>query len=132
MDAISVAARVIFGLFFLFSGMGHFTATGQMTEYTASKGMPAARLGVLVSGLMLVLGGLSIILGLWVWLGALLLIAFLVVVTPVMHNFWTLEDEQARQGDMVNFLKNFALVGALLMFVYLDAEIEDVGPWSIT
>jgi hypothetical protein len=32
-----------------------------------------------------------------------------------MHNFWTVQDQQAKMGEMINFLKNIAILGLLLM-----------------
>lgn len=51
-------------------------------------------------------------------LGAWLLMAFLGVVTPVMHNWWDLKEGSEEQiTDMVQFFKNVALLGSLLIFV---------------
>ena len=79
MDLIIVIGRILFGGFFLMSGINHFTKLEAMTGYAKYKKLPAAKLGVLISGLMLVIGGISIILGYYADLGALLLAIFLVL-----------------------------------------------------
>ena len=110
--------RIVFGGFFIMSGINHFTNAGMMSGYASSKGVPAAYLSVFGTGVMLVLGGLSVLLGLFPILGLLLLILFLVPTSLLMHNFWTIEDPQARAADQINFLKNLALTGAALALMY--------------
>jgi len=100
-------------------GIAHFTHTDEMTEYTKSKGVPAPRLAVLVTGVMLLLGGLSILLGAFVNIGAVLLIIFLIPTAIIMHNFWTVEDPMMKQNDMNHFLKDLALAGAAFLIWYL-------------
>ncbi|MFZ8872141.1 MAG: DoxX family protein, partial [Candidatus Nanopelagicaceae bacterium] len=64
-------------------------------------------------------------------LGALLLAIFLVPTAFMMHNFWTIQDPQAKQGEMINFFKNLSLAGAaLIIFVLVGSGVE-FGP-SIT
>ena len=42
-----------------------------------------------------------------------------------MHAYWKVADAQAKQIDMINFTKNMALVGALLMFLLAAASVAD-------
>jgi uncharacterized membrane protein YphA (DoxX/SURF4 family) len=97
-----------------------------MAGYAQSKGVPSPDAAVIGTGAMLVLGGLSLLMGVKPKLGASLVGAFLVGVTPTMHKFWTIEDPQARMGEQVNFLKNIALLGSALMV----AAIPE--PWPAT
>ncbi|WP_329503659.1 hypothetical protein RFN58_35765 [Streptomyces iakyrus] len=55
------------------------------------------------SGLLILVGGLSILLGVWADLGALLLVVFLVPTAVLMHGFWKESDPQARPLEMVQF-----------------------------
>ena len=115
---ISVAfllGRLLFGGYFLYSGLNHFLMRKMMVGYTASKGVPAANLAVLGSGLLILAGGLSILLGIRPHLGAGLIVIFLLGVTPTMHNFWAVTDPGQRMGDLINFTKNLALIGGALM-----------------
>ena len=86
-----------------------------MAEYAESKGVPHSPAAVAVSGLMILLGGLSMILGVYPVVGAILLVLFLVPVSLYMHNFWMIPDEQMRMVEAVNFTRNMALLGAALM-----------------
>ena len=108
----------MFGGYFVMAGINHFTNAGMMSGYAGSKNVPAPRLAVLGSGALLVLGGLSVVLGFLPVLGLILLVIFLVPTTLLMHNFWTIQDPQARMADQVNFLKNVGLIGASLLLMY--------------
>ena len=87
--------------------------------------MPAARAGVLGSGILLLLGGLSVLLGVWPDLGALLLAVFLIPTALLMHQFWKETDPQAKQMEQIQFSKDIALAGASLMLVGLFAALGD-------
>jgi uncharacterized membrane protein YphA (DoxX/SURF4 family) len=119
MDLIIVIGRILFGGFFLMSGINHFTKLEAMTGYAKYKKLPAAKLGVLISGLMLVIGGITIILGYYADLGALLLAIFLVLAAVVFHNFWKETDATAKQNEMLGFMKDMALAGAALILFAL-------------
>ncbi len=58
--------------------------------------------------------------------GIILLIIFLLGVSFQIHSFWKPDDVQMKQIDMINFTKNMALVGALLMFLLLP------HPWPMS
>ena len=50
-------------------------------------------------------------------IGFISLVLFLVPVTLIMHAPWKVEDPQTKMGETVNFMKNFALVGAVLILL---------------
>lgn len=98
----------------------------QTAAYAASAGVPAPMALVIISGIIALLGALSIILGYKARFGAWLIIIFLVPVTFAMHKFWTVTDPMQSQMQMAMFMKNIALIGAALMISYFGA-----GPVSI-
>src|SRR3712207_242988 len=118
MELLLIIGRVLFGVFFIVSGINHFTNAGMMSGYAKLKGVPAAYLAVVGTGVMLVLGGLSVLLGLFPIVGLVLIVAFLLPTSVLIHNFWTVGDPQARAAEQVNFLKNVALAGAALVLLY--------------
>jgi len=107
--------RVIAGSFFLMNGFNHFAQLNMMTGYAKSKGIPAPALAVGGSGVLLFLGGLSLLLGYHPTIGAALLVIFLLGVSFGIHNFWTVQDQQVKLGEMTHFLKNMSILGLLLM-----------------
>lgn len=118
MELLLLIGRVVFGGFFIMSGINHFTNVGMMAGYAGSKNVPAPSLAVIGTGVLLVLGGLSVVLGFLPILGLLLLIIFLIPTSLLIHNFWTIQDPQQRAAEQVNFLKNLALAGAALALMY--------------
>ncbi|HKF50684.1 MAG TPA: DoxX family protein [Candidatus Acidoferrales bacterium] len=125
-DIIFLIGRILVACIFLMSAMNHFFKLNMMSAYAKSKGTPAPSLAVASSGVLILLGALSILLGYHPTIGALLLVIFLLGVTFGMHNFWAVQDPQAKQVEMINFLKNMALLGFVLMTVMIPR------PWPLS
>jgi uncharacterized membrane protein YphA (DoxX/SURF4 family) len=121
-----LVGRILLGGFFLYNGINHFLSLGFMAQYAAAKGVPAPEIAVFGSGLLLLVAGASIVLGLYPKVGIACAALFFVGVTPLMHNFWAVPPEQ-QMSEMVNFAKNFALLGATLML----AAIPEPWPASV-
>ncbi|WP_254522509.1 DoxX family protein [Natrinema caseinilyticum] len=119
-----LAARVLFGGLLAFQGLNNFQNAETMTGYAQAKGVPAARANVLLSGGILVFGGLGIVFGAFPAIAAGAVAIFLLVVTPMMHNFWAVPKDQ-QQAEMTNFIKNLELLGATVVFLALGSE-----PWA--
>jgi putative oxidoreductase len=107
--------RAIFGGYFLYSGINHFIQRKHLAGYAESKGVAKPDLAVELSGALAIAGGLSLLAGYRPKVGSALITAFLAGVSPQMHAFWKESDPQRREGEMVNFLKNVALVGAAML-----------------
>jgi putative oxidoreductase len=118
MEIILLVGRILFGGFFVMSGLNHFRNLGMMSGYAQSKNVPFPRLAVIGTGVMLVAGGASVLLGIVPIVGLTVLILFLLSTLPTMHNFWNMKDPQQRATEQVNFLKNVALIGASLALMY--------------
>jgi putative oxidoreductase len=97
-----------------------------MVGYSEQMGVPLASVAVPVTGIMILLGGLSIVFGYQVKWGSLLLIVFLIPTTFIMHPFWKIENAMEAQMQMVMFMKNLGLLGGALMFYYFGS-----GPLSL-
>jgi uncharacterized membrane protein YphA (DoxX/SURF4 family) len=131
MDIGLVIARVLFALIFISSGISHLTKLEAMTGYAQYKKVPAAKFSVLLSGLMILIGGLYIAFGVYADLGALLLALFLIPTAFLMHAFWKETDPTAKQNETISFFKDLSLAGAALIIFALVATGTDFGP-SIT
>jgi uncharacterized membrane protein YphA (DoxX/SURF4 family) len=128
MEFVMLIGRILFGLIFVSSGINHFTQTEGMTGYAQFKKIPSPKLAVQGSGLVLLLGGLSVILGIWADLGAIVLALILSVMAVTMHNYWTISEPQAKQADMIGFWKNISMAGgAIFMFAILSLENTNFG-----
>jgi putative oxidoreductase len=120
LDYAFVLGRILYGGFFVLGGLNHFQHLNMMSGFAGSKGLPAPKAAVVVSGLLIIVGGLSVILGYHVWIGLACIVAFLVPVTFLMHNYWVETDMMQRINQRVNFQKNVALLGAALMMLMIQ------------
>jgi uncharacterized membrane protein YphA (DoxX/SURF4 family) len=125
-EILFLLGRVLFGGFFVISGIRHFQHLDMMAGFTGSKGFPAPKLAVIGSGLMILLGGISILLGVRPVWGVALVSLFLIPVTFVMHNYWADKDPMARINNQVNFMKNLAMLGAAWMLLAIPR------PWPMS
>ncbi|MGH9358817.1 MAG: DoxX family membrane protein [Terriglobia bacterium] len=123
MNIAFLIGRLIFGGYFISAGINHFKNLNYMSGYVKSKGAPAPKAAVAGTGVLLLLGGLSMFLGVLPLAGVILLIIFLLGASPQMHAFWKIQEPQARAMEKINFMKNMALLGALLMFLAIPT------PW---
>jgi putative oxidoreductase len=124
MRYLALPGRALFALLFILSGFDNFSP--HAAAYAAHQGVPMAHMVVPLAGVLALAGGLSVLLGFHARLGAVLLIAFLVPVTLMMHNFWAVHDPAMRQMQMINFLKNTSLLGGAILISYFGA-----GPLSL-
>jgi putative oxidoreductase len=128
MKAPFLIGRLLFGGFFLYSGINHLRKHKQMAPYAESKGVPAPEAAVTLAGVPLIVGGASVLLGVKPKLGALAILGFLAGVSPVMHDFWSQEDPNQRLNEMVNFMKNLALAGGAIALMGVDEPWEASVP----
>ena len=118
--------QLVFGGFFLYNGIHHFLKRGSMRQYVAAKNVPMPDVAVLASGVALTAGGGSVLLGIKPKYGVMALLGFLAAVTPIMHDYWNAKAEQ-KQAEMINFMKNMALLGASLAIL----GVEEPWPASV-
>ena len=124
MQIAFLIGRIIVGIYFIYSGIHHFTSLQMMAGYAGSKGVPMPKIAVPASGALIVIGGLSILLGFRPLIGVIAILLFLLPTTFMMHNFWTVQDPMQKMSEMVNFTKNMALIGCALMFLAIPQ------PWA--
>ncbi|MGK5531461.1 DoxX family protein [Streptomyces sp. URMC 129] len=125
MDILVLIGRILYVMVFFTSAAGHLTQTAAMAGYAQSKGVPAAKAAVLGTGVLQVVGALSVLLGVWADLGALLLALFLLPTALLMHAFWKETDPGSKQNEMIHFFKDIGLAGASLMLCALIAFAGD-------
>jgi putative oxidoreductase len=116
--------RVLMSLIFVQTLMFHFSPSA--VAYAREQGVPLPNILVPLSGIMAIAGGLSIAFGYHARLGAGLLIAFLIPVTLLMHQFWNVADPMMANMQRVMFMKNVSILGGLMLLVYFGA-----GPTSV-
>ena len=110
---LNLAARILMSQIFIISGIGKITGYAGTQAYMAKMGVPGALLPLVI--LTEVGGGLALLFGFQTRWVALALAGFCVVSALIFHlNF-------SDQMQMINFMKNLAMAGGLLMFVRYGA-----------
>jgi putative oxidoreductase len=126
MKAAFLIGRLVFGGFFLYNGINHLKQRKQLAQYAKTKNVPMAEAVVAATGVALIGGGTSILLGVKPKLGTAAIAGFLAGVSPVMHNFWSVQEPGQRLNEMINFSKNMALLGSALALMGMDE------PWPMS
>jgi len=126
MKAPFLLGRLVFGGFFLYSGIHHFVDRKMLAQYAAAKKVPVPEVAVMASGAMMIMGGASILSGVKPKWGTLAIMGFLAGVSPMIHDFWSHQDPNQRQAEMVNFTKNLALLGGALALMGVEE------PWPVS
>jgi len=123
---LTVLGRLLLCTIFLLAAVGnkipHFSDVAKVME---SAGVPAPELLLVGAIVFLLVGSLSVIVGYKARVGAALLLTFLVLTSYYFHPFWRLEG-QAQQEQMIHFMKNLSMMGAML-FVIANGS----GPMSV-
>jgi uncharacterized membrane protein YphA (DoxX/SURF4 family) len=130
MSWLYLVGRILFAAIFLASGLAHFTKLQMMSQYAGAKKVPASRALVVLTGIMLLAGGLSVLLGVWMEIGTWLLFLFLVPVAIVMHDFWAMEDPLQKATEQAMFMKNISMAGAALILYWL-VQTAGYGPFTL-
>jgi len=112
--------RLVFGGFFLYNGINHLKQRKSLAQYAQSKNVPMAEAVVTATGAVLIAGGASILLGIKPKLGTAAIAGFLAGVSPIMHDFWSVQEPNQRMNEMINFSKNMALLGSALALMGVD------------
>jgi len=124
MDILMLIGRIVFAYIFVEAGLNHLARNKPYIEYATAQKVPNPRASTYLSGLVLLLCGLSIILGVYVDVGALAIAVLLLVMGFKMHNYWT----SANTTDKGAFWKNVSMAGAALFMFATVANDGDFGP----
>jgi putative oxidoreductase len=111
-----IIGRVVFGAFFLIAGIRNFLHFGERTELKTNYGWPLPSVLLAVGFAVQVVGGLSLILGMWTAWGAIALIVFLALATPLYHNLFLFSGKE-RDPHLYLTLVNITLAAGLLLII---------------
>jgi putative oxidoreductase len=116
---VFLVGRVLFVVNVLFAALGFHIAKSKMAEgYARSVDFPLPAIAGWPTGLWMLAGSLSVALGVWPDIGALMLIGFALPAALFFHTFWKMEGDQAQTQQQL-FFRNMAIVGAaLVMFAF--------------
>jgi len=127
----SLVARLMIATIFLLSAVGNKIPNfGGVAEYMASAGVPLPKLMLAGAIVFLIVGGLSVLLGFRVRVGAGLLLAFLLLATYYFHAFWTFEGQE-QELHMIQFMKNLSLMGTMLFLISNGSGAGSLDAWLV-
>lgn len=115
MSVAKVVARALMGGIFIAGGYGAVQDPQRLEGSVTEAGLPHAEELIKLNGAAQVAGGVALGLGIVPRAAAAGLIASMVPTTIVGHAFWQHDDSQVRTGHLMQFLKNSAIVGGLLL-----------------
>jgi putative oxidoreductase len=119
-DALALLGRLLLAYVFVPSGWGKLMGFAGTVGYIASKGVPLPEVCAAIAVIVELGFGLLLLFGFkarWVALGMAL---FVVVITPIFHNYWAVPEAQMMMQKL-NFTKNLGLIGGLLAFAAFGA-----------
>jgi putative oxidoreductase len=102
-----LVSRILLSGIFLFSGVKKVFGFSATQAYMTQHGMKMTGLFLVLAILFEIGGGLSVLLGYFPRLGALVLLLFLIPTTIVFHR------DIANPGQIIQFAKNVAIMGGL-------------------
>jgi putative oxidoreductase len=130
---IALLGRILFGLYFAALGLGfHVSKTKMAEDYARSMRFPVPAVAGWPTGLWMAAGGLSIALGIWPDLGALMIALFAIPAAAYFHRYWEIEDPMTRQFQQGYFGRNVIIVGACAFMFAVFTTAGDAFPYTIT
>lgn len=109
-------ARLLFGGVLAFSAVDNLRDLDNMIEYARANNAPSPERTVPAASGALLLGSVGIMLWRRPKLAALSVLTFLLGTTPVMHDFWAVEEDR-KETEQIQFIKNLGLIGGALAFL---------------
>lgn len=114
----ALLGRLMLAAIFLMAAVGQQIPKFSDTAASmAAEGVPVPKIMLGGAILFLIAGSLSIAAGFKARIGATLLLIFLLLATYFFHDFWTQDDPVAKQDQMIQFLKNTSMMGAMLLII---------------
>lgn len=118
--------RVLLGLYFIVPGITKITGYSGTAQYMAEHGVVFIPFFLALTIIIQVGGGVMLVAGYQTRLIAFLLAGLTLVISLVMHGFWTMEPGLQTSHETQNFIKNMAIMAGLLVTAGLGG-----GAWSI-
>jgi len=130
---VVLIGRLMFAFYFgAVAGVGHLKRDKMMRGFAAKVGFPVPAVAGWVAGLWLVVGAVSVGLGIWPDLGSLMIGAFVIPAAWYFHRFWTFEDEAQKGTQKQLFYRNFVILAAAIVFFGTFVTLGPELRFSIT
>ena len=107
--------RILLALYFIYPGIMKVTNFSGTADYMAAHGMVFVPVFLVLTIIIQIGGGLCLALGYRVQAVSFVLAGLVLIISLVMHNFWTMDDGLQRAHETQNFIKNMAIMAGLLV-----------------
>ena len=114
--ALIIIGRILIGGYFLQAGIRNAMKLELHTGILDTAGVPMPRVALIIGLALQILGGLSVVLGIYPAWGAAALIVFTILANALYHNFTRFSGEE-RIGHLNSVLTNLGMIGGLLLVV---------------
>jgi putative oxidoreductase len=112
--------RLLMSVIFIVSGITKIVNFSGMVAFARNQNLPLPSVAIEIAMIVEISGGVMILLGYKTRIAALILFVFLIPTTLLFHNFWAYEG-QMFQMQLVNFMKNLAIMGGLMLLASFGA-----------
>ncbi len=116
-------ARFLIAITFLVAGIHKVVAWDGPAMWMASKGLPMVDVLLAIATFLELAGAVLLIINLKTKWVSVILAGFMLALTFMMHNFWTMEGMMF-QTSFLDFIQNTAIVGGLLAMALLAYKID--------
>lgn len=123
-SVITLSGRILLSVVFLISGLFKVAGYSQIVSYAAAAHLPAPGVAIALAAVAELGCGLAILAGFKTRIAAWILFLYLIPTSFIFHNFWAVQGVE-QQTQMVNFIKNVAIMGGLLLL-----SVNGAGAYS--
>ncbi len=126
-NLVVTMGRVLLGAYFILPGMNKVFDFQGTTVYMAEHGMVLIPFFLVLTIIIQLGAGAALVVGFQTRLMSFLLAGLTLVISLVMHDFWTMPASELQTAhETQNFVKNMAIMAGLLVAAGLGG-----GPWSV-
>ncbi|HST00122.1 MAG TPA: DoxX family protein [Usitatibacter sp.] len=114
-NTAALVGRILLAAIFLTSGLSKITGFDGTVGYIASKHLPLPQVGAIIAILCELGGGILLLVGFKARWAGLVLAIFTLAAGLLFHDYWNLTDAAQVAANKINFWKNVAISGGMLM-----------------
>ncbi|HTX16899.1 MAG TPA: DoxX family protein [Candidatus Baltobacteraceae bacterium] len=115
---VALIGRILLSSVFIIAGINKIRGFSGEEAFVASKHLPLPVVALSIAMIIELVGGLAILVGLYTRFAAWIVFLYMIPITFLFHNFWTLQGAE-RMDMMLHFEKNAAIAGGLLILAAL-------------
>ena len=109
-----LVGRALLGLYFIVPGITKITGWSSTVDYMAAHGVPLIPVLLVLTIVLQIGGGISLMIGYRTALVAFVLAGLTLVISLFMHDFWNMEEGLQQAHELQNFIKNLAIMAGLM------------------